>query len=316
MDFERQTMLLRLSIGQWTAKKTDKAATVAVQSQFNASPESGAFQKVLIGAEYTDPISKATSALRGWHSSNSLPWLYDGWRIIPTRHHADYMAGYRPLKLSFSTAVGGFLGAYGTAKIRAETSLGALYNPLEYPGADILQSKFYCSLDPQPFPSITDWRTDLAAGEMTIIREKAEQSVKAGLIAAQSDAWERLRVSLASMANKLKMVHGETGPDGKALKNSDGDTAIFRDGRIDSFRELLDTLPGLNLFGDPDLDAIIQETRDRLGGLTAEGLRADTVGRIMAAGAADDILERMAGFTGGGALSINTEGRGGRLWIP
>ena len=309
MDFSQKTMLLRLSIGQWTAKKKDKNATEAVQARFHADSDSGQFQKILISPKYTKPIAETVSALRGFHDANTLPWLYAGWRIIPTRHHAEYMAGFRMRKADFFAKVADFISEYDSAKKRAQISLGSLYNPMEYPPAELLSERFRVDLTPQRFPDHDDWRADIADNEMEILRRQAMESTRAGLENAQREAWARLSESLATLAAKLKIPHGAKGPDNKALKNADGETGIFK-GSFNAFLDLLEVLPALNLFEDPNLDAIIQETRERIGSQTEDAFRADSVGRIVTAAAADDILEKMAGFTGGGALSLKPQSVG------
>lgn len=311
MDFSKKTMLLQLSIGQWTTKRKDVNATAAVRREFSTDSDSGIFQKALVSPKYTKPITEAVSELRGWHDANTLPWLYAGWRIIPTRHHSAYMQGYRTRAAFFHKRVSDFLREYDSAKYQATTSLGGLFDPADYPPVDELRGRYYVELTPQPFPATADWRADLAENEMSIIRAKAEKTVRGGLQAAQGEAINRLFEALATLASKLKMQPGRKGADGKAERNADGETAIFRDGRLDSFRDLLETLPGLNLFDDPNFAALIAETDARLGDLEPETLRADPVARAMAAGAADDILAKMAGFTGGGPLSLKSQSVGG-----
>ena len=305
MDFERKTMLLKLSIGQFNPKKLDRSATAAVQSAFNADADAGNFQKILIAPRYLEPITRAISDLRGWHDANTLPWFYAGWRIIPTRHHGDYMTGYRTRKAYFHDKVSAFLREYDPARAQAARSLGALFNAAEYPDEIRIRSKYYCDLTPMPFPAVGDWRADIANGEMTVIREQAEESVRAALADAQAEAWARLHGALESMARKLSIPHDMKGPDGKAFKNAHGETGIIK-GSLDAFRELLEVLPGLNLFEDPNLDAIISETVDLLGKTTAAEMREDPLIRALTGGVAADICQRMAGFMGDAPLNLKT----------
>lgn len=57
-----------------------------------------------------EPVTGAVKALRAFHYENSLPWLDEGVRCLPSAHYQNYKAGFEPLKDALEAAARGVSG--------------------------------------------------------------------------------------------------------------------------------------------------------------------------------------------------------------
>jgi hypothetical protein len=276
-----KAMLVRLSIGQWTARKKDKQATDTVIQEYQAGAESGYFSKALIAKEALETVSKLVNEVRTYHYAQTLPWTDEGLRILTAANFMEYSSKLREFRAGFEAAVDAFIDNFPGLVQQARLNLGGLFNPADYPENGGLAEKFKFSVDIVPMPEEGDFRVKLNDEDIAQIRADIGAKAKTAADEAMRDLWKRLHKAVKHAADTLR------DPDNK-----------FKNSLVGNLIELVDLLPRLNLTGDANLEQLRQEVRDSLCQYEPEELRKDPTARKDAAQSADDILAAMAGFVG------------------
>lgn len=276
-----KAMLARLSITQWSARKTDKRVTAHVHAEYNASADSGRYNKALVSAEALQKVQQIAGAARDEHYKLTLPWRDDGARILPAKAYLDYSKLMRRLRSDFENAAGEFCDLYPSYIQNARSRLNGMFNPSDYPDIEKIRGKFSWSVSIDPLPVGGDFRVELSDAEAQRIRQDIDGRTKQALQAGLQDAWKRLHEALARVVERL----------------SDPE-AVFRDSLIGNLRELCDVLPLLNFADNPDLERARKAVESKLAGLDPESLRGNLKFRAKAATDAQQIMQDMSAFMG------------------
>ena len=274
-------MIVRLSIGQWTARKFDKSVTRRVASDYAVDDTVGRYNKTLIARSAIEGITKAVSAARTFHYENTLPWDDGGGRILPSQNFLNYSKKMREYRESFEGAVREFISNYDSYRDDAQAKLGSMFNPTDYPGVREIEHKFKFSTDIEPVPSAEDFRVSIQNADANRIKKELEDRVNARVVEATRDLYVRLNTAVGKVAEKL------------AVKD-----AIFRDSLVENVVELVNLLPKLNVANDPKLTALTAETKKAICALEPESLRKDEGVRAKAAEDAKAILDKMSAYIG------------------
>lgn len=282
MKLTDRALLVQLAVSQWTARKFDKRTTQDIAQHHNVSDVVGRYNKALLPLNGTlAKIHKHTAAIRQRYYSNTLPWGMEGSRILPTANYLEFMSEFRQYKSDWTALVDQFCAEYADAKQDAQTILGALYNPDDYPDEDTIRTKF--SLDMAVFPVPTnDFRVELSDDELSSIQDSIEARVQDASRKAMGDVWQRLYEKVTHITNKLA-----------------DPSAIFRDSMVENAKELCDLLPRLNFANDPDLEAMRVEVMSKLTSQHPESLRNDPILRADKAREASEIARKMEIFMEG-----------------
>jgi len=244
-------LLVQLNVSQWTARKLDKNATSQVAIANNTGNHAGRYNKSLLPMnEYLDNVHKKTTLIRKEYYHNTLPWGIDGTMILPTDNYLDFMAKFRQYKSEWEMLVDNFLVAYPQLQLNAQRYLGDLFNPNDYPSADVLRRKFSMDMTVLPVPS-NDFRVGIDEQELADIQQQVEARVQQSTKVAMQEAWQRLYDKVKSMAERLS--------DTKA---------VFRDTLITNIQDVCDVLKRLNVTGDEDLENMRLMVEDTLATTT------------------------------------------------
>jgi len=281
MKLSDKALLVQLNVSQWTARKLDKNATTQVAIANNTGNHAGRYNKSLLPMnEYLDNVHKKTTLIRKEYYHNTLPWGIDGTMILPTDNYLDFMAKFRQYKSEWEMLVDNFLVAYPQLQLNAQRYLGDLYNPNDYPSADVLRRKFSMDMTVLPVPS-NDFRVGIDEQELADIQQQVEARVQQSTKVAMQEAWQRLYDKVKSMAERLS--------DTKA---------VFRDTLVTNIQDVCDVLKRLNVTGDEDLENMRLMVEDTLANNNPESLRLDLDLRKKKSSEAKDILDRMGAFMG------------------
>lgn len=281
MKLSDKALLVQLNVSQWTARKLDKKATDLVAQASNTGNHAGRYNKSLLPMnEYLDNVHKKTTLIRKEYYHNTLPWGIDGTMILPTDNYLDFMAKFRQYKSEWEMLVDNFLVAYPQLQLNAQRYLGDLYNPNDYPSADVLRRKFSMDMTVLPVPS-NDFRVGIDEQELADIQQQVEARVQQSTKVAMQEAWQRLYDKVKSMAERLS--------DTKA---------VFRDTLVTNIQDVCDVLKRLNVTGDEDLENMRLMVEDTLANNNPESLRLDLDLRKKKSSEAKDILDRMGAFMG------------------
>lgn len=288
MKLEERALLVKLTINQWSAKKTDKEVSLEVSLNKQARSDAGSFRKQLISKEALKKIGKVISAARQTHYTLTLPWNDDGSRIITTegyKHYAKVMQDYR---IAMQEAVDEFLGEYEAFVKQAKVDLGKLFNADDYPDIDEIRRKFDFDVEPTSIGVSSDFRAKVSNKEAAIIAKDIEERTNARLEQAMKDVYERIAKVTEKMSEKLS----EYDPGDAATEAS----GWFKSTLVENVRDLADILPSLNVKGDPALDKIRDELIDNLCQYDADELRADEKARRRTAKKAKRIYDKVSAF--------------------
>jgi len=281
-DLSSKAMLIKLSISQWSAKKTDKKASAEVQANHNAAAKSGRYNKNLVSKAAIQAVQKCANSARTFHYENSLPWNDSGFRILPAANFDKYSNGMRELHQEFDNAVRAFISDYPLYVDAAKAELGTLFDHADYPSDTVIFREFSFDTEIQPLPTAADFRVKLRDQDVQSIQHQISSTFNSNIEQANRSLWKRLYDATSHMADTL----------------SKEDT-IFRDSLIKNLCNLCDILPALNLTGDPQLEEMRREIETRLCTFEPQELRDNPAERSNAATEADAIAAMMSGYMGG-----------------
>lgn len=288
-NITESAMLSRLSVSLWTARRHDKRLSDEVATNHGAQSDAGRYNKLLLSKDALAETSKIASAAREFHYTNTLPWMDDGYRILPAANFWHYGEKMRAYHADFDSAVAKFLDGYPSFKADARVRLNGMFREDDYPDEQRIRAKFDFDVGTMPLPQAADFRVSLNDGEVARIKSEIEQRTQAAIDGAVRDLWQRIRATVEHIAERLELYR----VSGGKVENP------FRDSLIENARELVGLLPRLNVTGDPDLDRITREIDMKLCALDPQTLRESDVLRGKVAQDANAILEAMAGYCGG-----------------
>jgi hypothetical protein len=271
-----QALIVRLSVSQYNPVRTDKGATLKAAILHNADSRSLNLQKRMLPKIATEPINKLVRELRSDHYKNTLPWGDDGLRLLPTKNwdtYLDMMLGYRS---RFDSLVRDFIKGYAGFRQHAMSSLGALFDPDEYPDTDAIARRFAINTNWMPLPKSDDLRIQLGRDDMDEVSRSIDDQVATMCAEATRDLHTRLADKLQRVSERL----------------SDPEN-VFRDSMIEGLKELCDMIPRLDVAGDAELEKLRVEVQQNIAKCDPQTLRDDDELRAQTKKRADDILRRM-----------------------
>jgi hypothetical protein len=288
MRLDERALLVKLTIANWTASKTDSEVTDAVIEDQNAHAGAGRFTKKLFGKDALKQISKAVGSARVAHRTLTLPWEDNGFRIITTDGYQNYSKIMRRCRQVMEENVTSFIEGYGDYVKQAREELGKMFKKDDYPTADEAKLKFNFDVEPMPIPTSQDFRAKVSDSEAKAIAKDIERRQKARLDAAMKDVWERVADATGKMAEKLSAYEPK-----KGLKGAEG---VFKSSLVDNVRNLAELLPSLNINNDPELKSIHKMILTNLVEHDADDLKGDAKKRALAAKAAKQIHAKVSKY--------------------
>ncbi len=273
---QNASLIVSLSISQWTARKHDKKITNEVNSTHNASSDAGRYNKQLISKEHMDAIQKVASKARSFHYENTLPWGDNNERLLPAKNYFEYVSEVAKMKSEFDVAVSNFISNYDKVVEEARIKLNGMFNQADYPSSAAIIDKFSIKATFMPVPE-TDFRLNLSTDEIEKLKESVTEEVNNRLAEAVKDTWSRIKEQLSKMKERLH----------------DKD-AIFKDSLFGNLRELLNLLPKLNVTDDPNLSLACTEMTSLLA--SPDAVRANPSLRQIKADEVDKVLNQFSQF--------------------
>lgn len=280
-------VLVSLNISQWTARRFDRTASADVTSRAGASASAARVNKQLIERNDMAEIFSAVSKARETHDRMTLPWGMRGMSILNAAAYLDYCNAMQPIQSQFEAAAAKFCATYPQLRDDAAKALGSLFKAEDYPAPEHIEKRFAFGVQFLPVPSAGDFRVDIPNEAMAEMREQVERSAREASEAAVKSVFSRVKDVLSTMSTKLAEYQPAT-KDTKAV-------GIFRDSLVGNVRELADTLPALNVFGDPIIADLARQLRD-VSRLDADQLRETDALRSAAAKEAARIADLASSF--------------------
>lgn len=281
MGITSSAMLVELNISVWTASKLDKTETGKVTTSNAAVKGSAQVHKNLMaGTSYRKDIADYVSGCRLWHNARTLPWADKGARLIPTSLFMEYKSEANIRKDTFDNMVKDFIDVYPSLVQTAQNYLVGLFDPNDYPDAEVVRSKFGYKQVFSPVPESGDFRLAVADRELQELREQYDASFNARLSDAMRDPWDRLHKTLTTMSEKL------TDDDTKEGNKRYHDTLVT------NAQGLCSILTHLNITNDPKLEDARRQLEVTMLGADIDNIKEDQQVRREMKNKLDDILKQ------------------------
>ena len=280
MSITENCMIVNLSISQWHGHRLDKEASRDLTARAGADSDSARVNKHLIDKKALKPIIEAANKVRTHYYTATLPWRDNGDRLLTRKMFTDFMSEHHALVGEFNRKVEDFItDDYPRERERAAFRMGDLFNPDDYPSADMIRRKFAINLDMDIVSDAKDFRVQLDKDETDRIRSNIAETMNRRANDAMQHVWQRLAETLGKFAERMS-----------------DEKAVFQYTTVSNLDDLVAALPKLNLMDDPDLDALTKALEERVIGHTADELRSDAKTRARVADEASKIMDEMAGF--------------------
>ena len=281
MGITSSAMLVELNLSVWTASKLDKAETSKVTT--NNSAVKGAAQvrkNLMAGTSYRKDIADYAAGCRLWHNSQTLPWAEKGARLIPTSLFMDYKSEANVRKATFNKMVNEFITVYPSLVQTAQNYLVGLFDPTDYPDAEVVRSKFGYRQVFSPVPESGDFRLQVADQDLQELREQYEESFNSRIADAMREPWDRLHKTLTSISSKLTAVEG------------DEEKKRYHDTLITNAQGLCAMLTHLNITKDPKLEDARRQLELTMLGADMDMIKEDPHVRSVMKDKVDNILKQ------------------------
>jgi hypothetical protein len=263
-------MLAKLNVRIWSGRKTDKSATAELLADKGAVANAASVVKQLLAGN--DAKLKETAAaftrIRSFFYESTVPWTtasvgaMKGDRLISTVESINFLSDFAKLKNAAIVILNEFILEYDAAVQASAVSLGALYDPSQYPHKAEVAALFGAEMSLNPLPEATDFDrlTNIPAELATGLKGLYERNMEAQMDNALSDIQKRLLVELERMDTQLsKVVAGEK-------------TRLFKS-MVTNLKHLTGMTRSLNFAGNPEIEGIADTIEQHLLGYEVDAYK-------------------------------------------
>jgi len=270
--------LVDFSASVWTGRKLDKSASEELEVAKKTDPNVANVHKKLLGnCPELKAIQQFIGNTRNIHYAMTLPWSDMGMRLLPTTTFFKYKKQMTTLEQEFYDLVNKFFDIYEDAVVNAQTLLGDLYHPDNYPPIDTLQNKFSWRLNFTPLPTSGDFRVDMEQEQAKSLAEDYEKYYNTMFDKAIGSMMEKLVSYLNNVSERLDYKDGE-------------DKKVFRDTLTVNVTSMLEDLLMPMADKDTRLKELSRQLADTFQGISPDALREDGVLRQNTKKSVDDAI--------------------------
>jgi hypothetical protein len=269
MNLNSCSILVTLSVSQWTARKLDRGVSDEVEASKGAKSKGAARvnKNLLAGRPELEQIAQIATKMRNYVYDNTFPWSDAGTRLLPTLKLVEFDKTVRQHMTEFNAQVSAFLAIYPGLITAQAMALGDMFKRDDFPTASQIADKFSVSLDIEPVPAAGDFRVDVGnealaelQASLTSTNTKREQMILA-------DVGKRLSEHLERMADRL--VSDTDAKSGEPKQRRFHDTLVTNAYDLCS---LVKSLPALQGHAVDKAAAALEKALD---GTSAQTLRDD-----------------------------------------
>ena len=135
--------LVHIEFTKWGGPVTDRAVTDEVLKRKNATEGAAVVKKRPIpNSPELKRIESLSNTLRNRGKKYCLPWIGNGWYLLPTANYADFMRAMAQANTEWDQAVDAFIKVYATQVHDAVNNLGGMYDSSLYPSEGVLRAAF------------------------------------------------------------------------------------------------------------------------------------------------------------------------------
>lgn len=286
MKLSDVSLLAALNISQWTARKYDKNASKAVADKYGVYDFVGRYNKSLLPmVQELNDIANEALVMRQAFYANTLPYTYEGVRLLPSRNYFDFVNMMNGHIDVWHATVDRFVSGYSQHVTDAEKLLGPMYVGAEYPKDTEIRDRFKVSLTLSPVPDGKDFFNTLADDMAQNEVRKYVKTMETTERAAMQECWQRLY----SMVQKYIERLADTG---KSVREDHVQSLL------DNTQEMCQLLEKLNMMNDPNLEAMRLEVKESLCMYNATVLSGHELTKQTVREKAEAIMKKMDGYMG------------------
>lgn len=233
----------------------------SVQIKTDASLDVLKVNKTLLESAELTAIISADMAIRQWIAKKALPFPMVGLQFIPFGMIPQVKAKLEEYKQTRQGLIEEFMSAYYDLCLKAKARLGKLYNPLDYPSAEAIRSKFTFRWNLVKFavPESLKMVSEQAYNEECKKAQAQIQDAVSDIVFTMRESLYQLTASLAD-----RLVPGEDGK-GKRLTPK----------VVNGLQEFLTDFDLRNVVNDEQLAKLVTKLKAMLSGVSAESLKAN-----------------------------------------
>lgn len=275
----QRAMLVRLRVHMLYGSRTDRQVTDETIERKGAKRDTGRWTTNFIPKESVKDVISARNRIKAIHDFFTLPWLGDGTRILPTQLYDKYMERYNSSVEDWQKSVDDFMQTYPTIREQAERRLAGLLTDevlRSIPSVEEARSKFSIDHDVFPMPNENDFRVNLGADKINVLKSSVKNSIERMTTEAVNDTYDKLGKILKRIFETL----------------SDKD-AKFKNSLIGNLKDLVELMPMFNLNDDPKLEELRRMCDEQLANIDPQKLRDNMSLRKRTAKKAEEIMECM-----------------------
>jgi len=276
MSLQDRSILMDIRLFSFTTSRSDPRTTGEVLQAKSANGDAGHWVNFILPKKCTKELSSLDGRIRKFHRANTLPWSDKQGRILPSANFDSYMEKMREFRRERENLVAVFQRLYPTYLNQARIEKGALFDPNNYPPADVAADMYSLEINAMPIPHENDFRCQLnSPAEMAEIQKNLQKQVKAAEQNATVELFQRICQPLANMIERLS-----------------DPSATFKDSLVSNLEEITDLIPKLNLTDNPKLAELHTTIKNQLGHYTPDTLRHSPADRTAAATKAQAIFSQ------------------------
>lgn len=277
----QETIGCRLQIerlGQSKTLESDKRQQAA--SVFGTDSDFFRASKKLFNSKHPEykAVTRILSRARAFWKESTLPYTEAGVRLLKRCDVNTFTEQMEGFQRELDNEVESLNLAYAQLLQEAEERLGELYDESDYPPT--LVGKFSLLFD---FPSLA--ASEHLAAINPVLYERECERIRNQFEQAAQLAETAFAEELQKLINKITEV--------LASKTEDGKQKVFRDSTVENFREFFDRFRHLSIRSNEALEALVDEAKQAVGGLTGNDLRSSEVVRQDFSNRITEIGERL-----------------------
>jgi hypothetical protein len=282
---EQKAVLVYFTASTWAGRVRDTKPDADIREKQGNEEGTTETKKWLVAQEEIKKNEKAFNACYLFFKENTIPWddRRGGGRLLPGGNYDRFWEGFNELKERAERRADEFAAKYPELIEAYREKLNGLYDPLNYPPAEIIRGKFSVSVTEGLLPLSPQSLTlkFMGAEKLGALKERLENSWTAQENAAIGDLYRRLAQAVGHMARTL------ADPEAK-----------FKDSLVNNIEELCELIPALNFRDDPELTELAELAKGKLAAIPAEVLRTKLTVRGQIAGEAGELLTKITGAGG------------------
>lgn len=237
--------------------------------------------KTLLDSPELDAIKKADGKMRAWLYNTCLPFDM-GIMLLPIGLIESAEAKMKEYRVERAMLVDNFIAAFPALCEYAAKHLGSLFNAAEYPSVDEIKAKFVFEWQYTTF-SVPGSLKNISATLFEAEQEKAAKMMQT----VTDNITALMREELLKMVSHLQ---------DRLSPGNEGKPKILKESAVKNLTEFLDSFELRNVTNDTELAALVEKTRELIGGTSAVSLRSNDAFKSQVLTGLDGIMGSLSGL--------------------